>query len=116
MNDTKYVREGPKIHFIKTSNRKPSNIIVNTRIIQPNSSVTGDGPDDRGSTAGEAETVSITATFSPDLDPAQPSVQQVMEVLSRGVKLWEREPNHAPPCSVEVNAHSYLSSLFHKTS
>lgn len=70
--------------------------------------MTGDGPDDRGSTAREAETVSITATFSPDLDPDQPSVQQVMEVLSPGVKLRERKADHAPPCSVEVNAHSYL--------
>jgi hypothetical protein len=51
-------------------------------------------------------TVSRTA-----LGPTQPPIQWVLEVLSLGVKRPEREADHSPPSSAEVNnAWSYTST------
>jgi hypothetical protein len=52
----------------------------------------------------------FATAFGPTLGPTQPSIQQIQEVPSPGVKRLGREADHSLPSSIEVkNARSYTS-------
>jgi hypothetical protein len=73
----------------------------------------GYGLDDRGFESREGLGIFLfTTAFRPAPGPTQPPIQWALGALSLAVKRPEREADHSPPSSAEVNnAWSYTSTI-----
>jgi hypothetical protein len=66
---------------------------------------TGYGLDDRGrsSSPGRVKNLLFSISSRPAMAPTQPPIEWVLGDLSPWVKQLEREADHSPPTSAEVN-------------